>query len=198
MAVKKEKNKEVGDSEREKRKERDSEWKERYGRGTETYYRNWEAGKQCSGVPDPQVFGPPGSGSGSQRYGSFHHQAKILRKSLISVVLWLFYDSLKSDVNVSSKSKKQEKTFLVASWRSLTKRAWSVARSGSVSQRNGSEDPDPYQNVTYRKHCRKGVEGWMDMERGQDRRDKSKETEERGRGGEGGGGSNIKRQEKRS
>jgi hypothetical protein len=33
--------------------------------------------------PDPYVFGPPGSGSISQRYGSgsgfFYHQAKILK-----------------------------------------------------------------------------------------------------------------------
>jgi hypothetical protein len=43
----------------------------------------------------------------------------------------------------------------LASWRSLTKRAGSG--SGSVSQRNGSEDPDPhldpYQNVTDPEHC---------------------------------------------
>jgi hypothetical protein len=32
---------------------------------------------------DPDVFGPPRSGSISQRYGSFHHQAKIVRKTLI-------------------------------------------------------------------------------------------------------------------
>ena len=35
--------------------------------------------------PDPRVFGPPGSGSISQRYGSgsrsFYHQAKIVRKT---------------------------------------------------------------------------------------------------------------------
>jgi hypothetical protein len=37
------------------------------------------------------VFGPP---------GSFHHQAKIVRKTLIPAILWLLYDflSLKSDV----------------------------------------------------------------------------------------------------
>ncbi len=40
-------------------------------------------------LPDPHVFGPPGSGSISERYGSesgsgsFCHQAKILRKTLI-------------------------------------------------------------------------------------------------------------------
>jgi hypothetical protein len=41
--------------------------------------------------PDPNVFGPPGSGSISQtlRYGSgsFYHQAKIVRKTLIPTVL---------------------------------------------------------------------------------------------------------------
>ncbi len=39
--------------------------------------------------PDPHVFGPPGSGSTSQRYGSgsFYHHAKIVRKTLISSIL---------------------------------------------------------------------------------------------------------------
>jgi hypothetical protein len=41
--------------------------------------------------PDPYVFGPPGSGSVSQRHGSgsgsFCHQAKIVRKNLISTLL---------------------------------------------------------------------------------------------------------------
>jgi hypothetical protein len=43
--------------------------------------------------PDPHVFGPPGStgqryGSGSgSRSGSFYHQAKIVRKTLIPTVL---------------------------------------------------------------------------------------------------------------
>ncbi len=32
--------------------------------------------------PDPQVFGPTGSGS-----GSFYHEAKTVRKTLISPVL---------------------------------------------------------------------------------------------------------------
>jgi hypothetical protein len=43
--------------------------------------------------PDPHVFGPPGSGSTSQRYGSgtgsFYHHAKIIRKTLIPSILWL-------------------------------------------------------------------------------------------------------------
>jgi len=39
--------------------------------------------------PDPNVFGPSGSGSISQRYGSgsFYHQAKLVRKTLIPTVL---------------------------------------------------------------------------------------------------------------
>ncbi len=40
---------------------------------------------------DPYVFGPPGSESISQRFesksGSFYHQAKIIRKTLIPTVL---------------------------------------------------------------------------------------------------------------
>jgi hypothetical protein len=54
---------------------------------------------------DPHAFGPPGS-------GSFYHQAKLARKTLIPL-------SLKNDVNVPSKSNKQnnleEKIFLLTS-----------------------------------------------------------------------------------
>jgi hypothetical protein len=48
--------------------------------------------------PDPYVFGPPGSGTGSisQSDGSgsvsFYHQAKIVRKTLIPTFLRLLYD----------------------------------------------------------------------------------------------------------
>ena len=80
--------------------------------------------------PDPHVFGPPGSGFTSQRYGSgsfsgsgsFYHHAKIVRKTLIPTIFLLFFDflSLKNDVNVASKSNKQKKwgkktSFLLAS-----------------------------------------------------------------------------------
>jgi hypothetical protein len=76
----------------------------------------------CDNVtdPDPNVFGPPGSGSGSisQRHGSgsFYHQAKIGRKTLIPTVLLLLFDflSLKNDVNVHLKSN-MKKNFLLAS-----------------------------------------------------------------------------------
>jgi hypothetical protein len=48
--------------------------------------------------PDPHVFGPPGSGSISQRYGSesgsFYHQAKIVRKTMILTALCLLFDFL--------------------------------------------------------------------------------------------------------
>ncbi len=59
------------------------------------------------------------------------------RKTLISTVLWLLYDflSLKHDVMYLEKVSKQT---LLASWRSLTKRAGSGSRSGFVSQVYGS------------------------------------------------------------
>ncbi len=53
--------------------------------------------------PDPHVFGPPGSGSISQRYesgsgsGSFYYQARKVRKfrkTLIPTALWLLFDFL--------------------------------------------------------------------------------------------------------
>ncbi len=115
--------------------------------------------------PNPHVFGPPGSGSTSQGYGSgsgscsgsgsgsFYHHAKIVRKTLLPTILGLlltFYISLKKDVNVASKS-----SFLLASWRWMTKIAGSG--SGSISQRHGSADPGPDldspQNVMDPQHC---------------------------------------------
>ncbi len=114
--------------------------------------------------PDPQIFGPPGSGSVSvgERYasGSFYHQTKILRKTLIPTVLWLFFSEtwcMYSVYWVPSKSNKQK--YLLASWRSMTKIAGSGSGSGSgsISQRHGSADPDPYQNVTDPQHCLTGT-----------------------------------------
>jgi hypothetical protein len=56
--------------------------------------------------PDPSVFGPPGLGSVSQRYGSgsFYHQTKIVRKILIPTVLM-------NNVNVHSSNKQKIKNF---------------------------------------------------------------------------------------
>ncbi len=67
-------------------------------------------------LPDPDPY--------SQRYGSDSGFFYIKQN-------WLL--SLKNDVNVPSKSNKQN---VLASWRSLTK----TAGSGSVSQRYGSTD----------------------------------------------------------
>ncbi len=55
------------------------------------------------------------------------------------VTFLLFFFSLKNDVNVRNKrtNLERKKEILLASWFSLTK------LSGSVSQRYGSEDPDP-------------------------------------------------------
>ncbi len=59
--------------------------------------------------PDPYVFVP--SGSVSMRSGSFYHQAKIVRKTLIPTVLCLLYDylSFKNYVNVAWKRTKPKK-----------------------------------------------------------------------------------------
>ncbi len=65
------------------------------------------------------------SESGSR---SFFHQAKIVRKTLVFTVLWILFDflSLKNDVNVPSKSNNNYIiSFLLAPWRSITKRAGS-------------------------------------------------------------------------
>jgi hypothetical protein len=63
-------------------------------------------------VPDPEVFGPRGSGSVSQRGGSgtFHHQAKIVRKTLYFFCYATFYDFLcfKIDENAPSISNKKK------------------------------------------------------------------------------------------
>jgi hypothetical protein len=52
-----------------------------------------------------------GSGSSSQRYGSgsFYHQAKIVRKTLIPPVFLFDFLSLKNDVSVPSKSEELKK-----------------------------------------------------------------------------------------
>ncbi len=80
-------------------------------------------------VPKKYVFSIVVS---SQRYvsgsRSFYHQAKIERKTLVPTVFWLLYDflSLKIDVNVPSKSTKQNN---LRSWRSLMKIAGFGSRS---------------------------------------------------------------------
>ncbi len=70
--------------------------------------------KQCcgSGSVGSICFWPRGS-------GSFYRQAKIVRKTLIPTVLRPLYDflSVKNDVNVPSKSKKQKNLETFFCWR---------------------------------------------------------------------------------
>ncbi len=75
---------------------------------------------------------------------------KNSKKNLDSYYFVTLFDflSLKNDVNVPSKSNSQKKlckniSFLLASWRSMTKIAGFGSESGSINQRHGSADPDP-------------------------------------------------------
>ncbi len=93
--------------------------------------------------PDPRAFWPPGSGSGSPsqevwirnrlwiRIRIFLSSCKNNKKNLESYYFVTLFDflSLKNNVNVHSKSNKQKNcvSFLLASWRSMTK----IAGSGS-------------------------------------------------------------------
>jgi hypothetical protein len=76
--------------------------------------RKYYSAVPCVADPNPHVFGPPGSGSISQRYGSgsgsFYHHANIVRKTFDSYYFVTLFDflSLKNDVNVSSESNKQK------------------------------------------------------------------------------------------
>jgi hypothetical protein len=65
-----------------------------------------------------------------------------------------------NDVNVPSKSNKKKNNFLLISWRSLTKIAGSGSASGSISERYGSADPDPYQNFMDPQHWLSTVLVW--------------------------------------
>ncbi len=102
-----------------------------------------------------KVLGAPGSGSTTQSYesgsGSFYHQAKIVRKTLIPSVLWLLLDflSLKNYVNVLSKSNKQKNFFKNLFYVGVLK------VNDENSQRHRSADPDPHQNVMDPQHWHK-------------------------------------------
>ncbi len=86
----------------------------------------WSSGADPD--PDPHVFGPPGFGSISLRYGSgsgsgsFFHQAKKVRKTLIPTALWLIFDFLSLKMmytylqKVISKKTCKKICFLLASW----------------------------------------------------------------------------------
>ncbi len=84
------------------------------------YYMNDIYGSVADPDPNPHVFGPPGSGSISQRYGSGSSSCKNSKKNLDSYYFVTLFDflSLKKDVNVPSKSNKQnffKVSFLLAS-----------------------------------------------------------------------------------
>ncbi len=111
-----------------------------------------------------------GYGSGSRRPKTFGYRTLtyIIRnlfvrvllqsrsKNLLDLYCFLTFSdfiSLKNDVNVPSemnKHKNLEKKFIVGILKVTDQRAGSV--SGSASQRYGSENLDPYQNVTYLEH----------------------------------------------
>ncbi len=92
-------------------------------------------------------------GSGSVLFGSpgsFYHQTKIIRKTLISTILWLFYDflSLKNDVNAPvfrSLIQIRIHMFLVL----LDPHSDLFVRCGCGC---GCGSSDPYQNVTDPQH----------------------------------------------
>jgi hypothetical protein len=76
-------------------------------------------------------------------------------KNLDSYCLWLFVDflSLENDVNVPSKWNKQKNFKLVFCWPLEGKwRNFPDPDPGSFSQRHGSADPDPHQNVMDPQH----------------------------------------------
>jgi hypothetical protein len=54
-----------------------------------------DSGSASVADPDPYVFWAPGSGS-----GYFHHQAKIVRKTLIPTIRLFMYEISLYDVNV--------------------------------------------------------------------------------------------------
>jgi hypothetical protein len=114
-------------------------------------------------LPDPHVFGPPGSGS-----GSFYHQAKKNKKnhdSYCFVTFFLFF-IFENDVQIPSKSNNKQKKIdkkLVFRWHlgrvndensRIRIASRSGSESGSISQRHGSADPDPdpSQNVMDLQH----------------------------------------------
>ncbi len=65
----------------------------------------WSVADPDPDPPNAHVFGPPESGSGSisQRYGSgsFYHQAKPVRKTLIPTAMWLLFDFLSLKISVA-------------------------------------------------------------------------------------------------
>ncbi len=86
--------------------------------------------------------------------GSFNQQGKKVRKTLILLIYDFFFNitSLKTSINVTSKSNKQEnfeKYLFLAGFLSATDEIRIFSR---IRQWYGSADPNPYQNVTDPQH----------------------------------------------
>ncbi len=127
-----------------------------------TFFGDWWVGKKDGLRTHPL----PGCGSRWIPLRILLSSSKNSRKNLIPTDLWLLFDllSLKMKLQkVINKKLWRKKYFWLPSWRSLTKIAGSGSGSGfgseskSVSQRYGSVDPDPYQNVTEPQHWRKDI-----------------------------------------
>jgi hypothetical protein len=113
---------------------------------------------------DPYVFGPPGSGSINQRhgsgFGSFYHQTKIVRKSLIPTVLLLLFNflSLKNYVYVPLKSNKQKnfnKYFFFICLLKVNDENWRIRIRIQIHYSDAcisGFDPDPHQNFMDPQH----------------------------------------------
>jgi hypothetical protein len=107
--------------------------------------------------PDSHVFGPPGSGSISQRYesrsssgsrsGSFYHQAKKVEKFLIDRYCFVTFFLLfifENDIHVPSRSDKLFKqiSFLLAFWCESGSGIPGFIRKGKDPK--PEPDPDPF------------------------------------------------------
>ncbi len=122
------------------------------------YSRMWSA----SFSPVQQTEFGSGSGSISQSYGSgsksFFHQAKIVRKTLIPTVfvtityyLWKLMKMYLQKV-IIRKNFFLNFFFGVFTVNDEKAGSGSVSEFGSISQRHGSADPDPHQNVMDPQH----------------------------------------------
>ncbi len=109
------------------------------------------------------VFGPPGSGSISTRYGSgsFYHQAKIVSKTLIQTVLWLLYD-FSSKINKRKKLRKKNNlvAILKVAHKNIRIRSWSQNRINWYLVPTDPQIRIWYQNATDPQHSTLVVAYW--------------------------------------
>ncbi len=114
---------------------------------------------------DPHVFGPPGSGSESTSQRYLWIRLRILlslsknsKKNLdfycFVTSVWLFIFEKWCKSRVPLKSNMQKNVFLISFCWHLEGQWWKQ-KSGSISQKHGSADPDsdPCQNVMDPQHC---------------------------------------------